>query len=138
MRTLSLLPLAFALTQAAAWAGPQEVQQTEPALSEIQVQAAMPAYKPRPAEINAVKGAYALDNGATLKITHEHNRMYAQLGQGAATELVAVAENKYVAPAQGLTVDYVPIAFGDQIVLSYPADLSMAGSPRVTVTLAAN
>jgi hypothetical protein len=135
MRTLTILPLAFALTQAAALAAPQELQQT-PAMSEIQVQGAS-VYKAQPSERDEVKGVYNLDNGATFKITGQQNRLYAELGQRGVTELVAVSADRFVAPAQNMTVQYVPQAFGDQVVLTYPAELNASASPMVTVTLAA-
>lgn len=138
MRTLTLLPLAFALTQASAFAAPQEPQQTTPAMSEIQVQAAMPVYKTQPMERDEIKGVYKLDNGATFKITGQQNRLYAELGQRGVTELVAVGGDRYIAPAQNLTVQYVPQAFGDQVVLTYPAEMNASASPMVTVTLAVN
>ena len=80
MRTLTLLPIALALTSAAAFAAPQEPQQT-PALPEIQIQGVMvPAYKAQPDERDAVKGVYSMDNGDTFKVTGQQNRLYAELG----------------------------------------------------------
>lgn len=139
MRTLTLtcLPLAFALVQATAFAAPQ-AQQAAPSLGEIQVRGVTPSYKPRPMEIAEVKGNYAMDNGASLKVTNKGNRIYAQLGQRLVTEMVPVAENLYVSPDQRMTMEFRPIAFGDQIVLTYPADMNVASSPMVTVRLAAN
>lgn len=137
MRTFTLLPLAFALTTASVFAAPQEPQQT-PALSEIQVQGAMPVYKAQPAERDAVKGVYKLDNGATFKITGQQNRLYAELGQRGVTELLPIGADRFFAPAQNMTVQYVPQAFGDELVLSYPAEMNASASPMVTVTLAAN
>lgn len=137
MRTFTLLPLAFAVTTAAAFAAPQEPQQT-PALSEIQVQGAMPVYKAQPMERDAVKGVYKLDNGATFRISGQQNRLYAELGQRGTTELVAIGADRFFAPAQNITVQYVPQAFGDELVLTYPAEMNASASPMVTVTLAAN
>lgn len=137
MRTFTLLPLAFAVTTAAAFAAPQEPQQT-PALSEIQVQGAVPVYKAQPMERDAVKGVYKLDNGATFRISGQQNRLYAELGQRGMTELVAIGADRFFAPAQNITVQYVPQAFGDELVLTYPAEMNASASPMVTVTLAAN
>lgn len=137
MRTLTLLPLAIALIGATAYAAPQS-EQTEPTLGEIQVRATAPTYKPTAMEIAQVKGAYALDNGATLTITNENRRLYARLGDHLVTELVPVGENRFVSAGQRMTMEYVPIAFGDQIVLTYPADMNLASSHMVTVRLAAN
>ena len=138
MRTLTCLPLAIALIGATAYAAPQS-EQTEPTLGEIQVRGGvMPSYKLTPAQIDEVKGTYVMDNGATLKITQEHRRLYAQLGQRFVTEMVAVGENRFVSPDQRMTIEYQPIAFGDQVVLTYPADLNLASSPMITIRLASN
>jgi hypothetical protein len=135
MRTVILLPLAFALAHSAAWAGPQS-NSTEPEMSAVQVVGLAPGYKPRPAEIDEIKGVYALDNGMVLKISHERRRLFAQLGERQVAELVAVGANRYEVPGQRMTIEYHPIAFGDEVVLTYPADLNVAGSPMVTVRLA--
>jgi hypothetical protein len=135
MRTLHWLPLVLALIGAAAYAAPQSAQ-TEPTLGEIQVRAVRPTYKLTPAQIDDVKGTYVMDNGSALKITQEHRRLYAKLGDRLVTEMVAVGENRFVSPDQRMTMEYQPIAFGDQIVLTYPADLNVASSPMITVRLA--
>lgn len=138
MRTLFLLPLAFALSQASAIAAPQ-TQQGDPSLSEIQVRGVMPAAaKLQPQQIDEIKGVYALDNGSALKITNVQRRLFAQLGQRDLTELVPVGDNRFVSLDQRMTVEYRPVAFGDEIVLTYPADLNVASSELVTVRLAQN
>ncbi len=138
MRTLFLLPLALALSQASAIAAPQ-TQQGDPSLSEIQVRGVMPAAaKLQPQQIDEIKGVYALDNGAALKITNVQRRLFAQLGQRNLTELVPVGDNRFVSLDQRMTVEYKPVAFGDEIVLTYPADLNVAAAPLVTVRLALN
>jgi hypothetical protein len=137
MRTFTFLPLALALIGATAYAAPQS-DQTEPTLGEIQVRATAPTYKPTPMELAEVKGTYALDNGASLKISNEHRRLFARLGDRLTTELVPVGENRFVSADQRMTIEYIPIAFGDQILLTYPADMNLASSPMITVRLAAN
>lgn len=138
MRTIICLPLAFALIQATAYAAPQ-TEQTEPSLGEIQVRGVAPSYHPRPMEIDEVKGTYALDNGTTVKISNERRRLYAQIGQRMVTEMVPVAENLYLSPDQRTAMELRPAPFGgDQIVLTYPADMNLASSPLVTVRLALN
>ena len=44
----------------------------------------------------------------------------------------------FAAPGQRLTMEWRRAAFGDEIVLTYPADLNVASSPMLTVRLAAN
>ena len=137
MRTLTILSLAMALTQASALAAPQ-APQTEPSLSEIQVTGVMPTYQMQPAQVDEVKGVYRLDNGATFKVSNVHRKLFAQLGQRHLTEMVPLAENLFVSPDQRMTMEFRPTAFGDEILLSYPADLNMADAQMVTVRLAVN
>lgn len=137
MRTLTILSLAAALTQASAFAAPQSPQ-GERSMPEIKVARAMPAYQLQPAQIDEIKGVYKLDNGATLRVSNQHRRLFAQLGQRNLTELVPLAENRFVSPDQRMTMEYHPMAFGDEVVLTYPADLNVADAPMVTVRLALN
>ena len=137
MRTLTCLPLAFALIQATAFAAPPVVQ-TVPSLGEIEVRGVAPAYHPRPMEIAEVMGSYALDNGMTLKLSNERRRLYAQLGQRGVTEMAPVAENVYQSPDRRMTMELRPAAFGGEVLLTYPADMNVASSPMVTVRFALN
>lgn len=139
MRTFTLLPLAIALIGASAYAAPQTEQQApESTLGEIQVRTAGPVYKLTPAQIDEVKGIYVMDNGVPFKITQEHRRLYAHLGQRPVTEMVAVADNRFVSLDRRMVMEYQPMAFGDQIVLTYPADMNVASSPMITARFAAN
>lgn len=140
MRTLTILSLAMALTQASAFAAPQTQQtpQTAPSMSEIQVTSVMPTYRLQPAQVDEIKGVYKLDNGATFKVTNVHRKLFAQLGQRGLTELVPLAENRFVSSDQRMTMEFHPAAFGDEIVLTYPADMNVADTQMVTVRLALN
>jgi hypothetical protein len=135
MRTRILFSLAFSFLQATVVAAPQ-TQQGDATLSEIQVRGIAPVYKLQPQQIDDVKGTYALDNGATLRITNVQRRLFAQLEGRERTELVPVGDNRFVSPGQRMTMEYKPVAFGDEIVLTYPADLNVATAPMVTVRLA--
>lgn len=137
MRTLTILSLAMALTQASAFAAPQ-TSQNEQSMSRIQVPGVTATYKLQPAQIDELKGVYRLDNGLTLKVTNVRRKLYAQLGQRHLTELVPLTDSLFVSPDQRMTMDYRPAAFGDEVVLTYPADLNVASSPMLTVRLAAN
>lgn len=137
MRTLTILSLAAALTQASAFAAPQSPP-SERSMPEIKVARVMPTYQLQPAQIDEIKGVYKLDNGATLKVSNLRRRLFAQLGQRNLTELVPLAENLFVSPDQRMTMEYHPMAFGDEVVLTYPADLNVADAPMVTVRLALN
>lgn len=136
MRPLILLPLAFALSQIAAFAAPQ-APQSDASLSEIQVRSGMPTYKPRPVEIEQVQGVYNLDNGLNLKIATEHRRLYAQLGQRSPTELVPVSENHFASADGRVALEFRPLPFNDEIVLTYPSEPNVATSELITVRFAA-
>jgi hypothetical protein len=113
MRTLVLLPLAFALVYTTSTAGPfsGDVQlRREPGQT----------YQPRPMEAAEVTGVYGLDNGETVKISVERRRLYAQIGLRAPIQLVPVAEHQFVSVDRQVTLQFKPIAFGDQIVVTYP------------------
>lgn len=136
MRTLSCLPLTIALISATAFAAPQ-TEQIPQTLGEIQVRAVMSSHRPTSAQIDEVKGTYAMDNGAYLTITQRQSRMYAQLDQRPVTELVAIGENRFISPDQRMTLEYQSMASADQVLLTYPADASLASSAMITVRLAA-
>jgi hypothetical protein len=108
MRTSVLLPLAFALAHAGAFAAQQ------------------PTYKPRPAEINEIEGMYQLDNGATLKVAEEGRRLVARIGKRFVTDMVPVAEYRYVSPDGRMTMQFKVVAFDGEVVLTYPAELDVA------------
>lgn len=137
MRTLTILSIAIAMSSATAFAAPQEPQ-TEPALSEIQVRSALPVYQLQPQQVADVKGVYVLDNGSTVRITNVNRRLFAQIGERSATELTSTGENRFVSLDQQVTMEYKPIAFGEELVLTYPADQSMSSAGMVRVTLALN
>jgi hypothetical protein len=138
MRTLTLLPVAIALLQVTAFAVAQSGQTEATLLSEIQVRpVAGQTYGPTPMQVAEMKGDYAMDNGETLKISIEHRRLVARVGQGIAAELVPVAENRFASADRRMTMEFKPIAFGDQILLTYPASPDVASSKMITVRLAA-
>lgn len=137
MRTLTCLPLAVALIGATAYAAPQ-AEQTEPALSEIQVHGVMPTYKPTPAQIADVQGTFVFDNGTALKVTKQNRRLFAELGSRGVTEMIPSGENRFVSADQRMSMEYVPEGFNDHLVLIYPADQNVASSPMVTARIAMN
>lgn len=137
MRTLTILSLAMALTQVSALAAPQ-TSQNEQSMSSIQVPGVTATYKLQPGQIDELKGVYKLDNGITLKVSNVRRKLYAQLGERTMTELVPLADNVFVSPDQRMTMEYRPAGFGDEVVLTYPADLNVAAARMVTVRFAAN
>lgn len=140
MRIITLLSLAVAVAQVPALAAPQEPQepQSTSSLSEIQVRSTMPTYQMQPAQLDEVKGVYRLDNGTIFRVTKKHRRLFAQLGDRKLTELLPLTDTRFVSPDQRITMDYIPEAFGDSIVLTYPSDLNLADARMVTVRFAVN
>jgi hypothetical protein len=130
MRTMTLIPLALALVQASAFAGPQTIPgPARPAVGAVPMVA---TYKPRPAEIDDVVGTYKLDSGATLKVKQERRRLYAELDGRGKTEMVPVGEYRYVSPDQRMTFEFNPLPFDGELVLTYPAEPGVAGSEMLT------
>jgi hypothetical protein len=135
MRPLFLLPLAFALSQASAFAAPQ-APQSEAAVSDSQVRSVQPTYKPRPAELEELLGVYPMDNGVNFKIATEHRKLYAQLGQRDLGELVPVSENHFLSPDGRVALEVRLIPFATEIVLTYPSEPNVATSELITVRFA--
>jgi hypothetical protein len=119
MRSLFLLPLAFALSL----------------LSGCATNVAS-GYKLQPHQIDDIKGVFMFDDGTTLKISNVGRKLYAELGQRGKAEMVPVAENHFVVPDQHMTMEYRPSGFGDEIVLTYPVDVNAASGEMVTARLA--
>ncbi len=108
MRTSVLLPLAFAFAHAGAFAAQQAT------------------YQPRADEVEQIKGMYRLDNGATLKVQEQGRRLVARIGRHYVTEMVPVAENRYVSPDGRMTMQFRSLPFDGEVVLTYPAELNDA------------
>jgi hypothetical protein len=66
-------------------------------------------------------------------ISVERRRLYARIGQRAPTELVPVAENNFASADQRVMMEFKPIPFGDQIVLTYPLNPGQASTGMLRV-----
>lgn len=142
MRTLPLVSLAAAaaLLAGSAFAAPP---QDTAAPSEIQVRGPAPApekYTMNTQQLREIAGTYALSNGQSLRLSTWQNRLYADLNQRGMTEMVPVDENVFVAASHDMSMVFKPVAFGDELRLTYRADSGQtAALPQlVTVTLALN
>jgi hypothetical protein len=69
-------------------------------------------------------------------VTARQNRVYAELGQRGVTEMVPVAEYRFVSPDRRMTMAFNPREFDGEVVLTYPADPGVAGSEMVTARVA--
>ena len=112
MRTLTLLTILGAVSlSASAIAAPSVTPDAgSSAITSVQLVPGT-SYKLRPVEFDGVQGTYSLANGQTLKVTAEHRKLYAEIGQQKA-ELVAVAENTFVSRDEDmkLVFDQIPFA----------------------------
>ncbi len=139
MRTLACISLIAALTPAVCTAAPQDSAAPDRIMSEIQVRAPVTrTWYMSPVALAEIQGTYALSNGKSLRLTNMRGKLYADLNQRGLAELVPVAENTFVSRDRDIALEYKPIAFGDEIVLSYKTDALAANSPWVTVRIAAN
>lgn len=140
MRTFACISLIAVLTPAVcAAASPQEAAAPDRVLSEIQVRAPVTkTWYMNPAALSEIRGTYALSNGRSLRLENMRGKLFADLNQRGLTELVPVAENTFVSKDRDIALEYKPIAFGEEIVLSYKVDALAAESPWVTVRIAAN
>lgn len=106
--TLLTATAAFAFS-AAAFAAPAPTPAAAATVMEVQLVNGS-AYKLRPAEFDGVQGSYQLDNGATLRVSAEHRRLYAEIDGAPRTELLAVGENTFVANGKRVVFDQIPFA----------------------------
>jgi hypothetical protein len=59
------------------------------------------AYRMGQAEFHAIRGTYALENGMTLRVYRQQNRLFAEFDNARRLEIVAVSPTTFVAPANG-------------------------------------
>ena len=105
--TLIIATAAIAFS-ATAFAAPAAAPAASAAVMEVQLVNGS-AYKLRPAEFDGVQGSYQLDNGASLRVSAEHHRLYAEM-DGTRTELLPVAANTFVANGKRVVFDQIPFA----------------------------
>ena len=118
--TLLLFAIAMMLAASAASAAP-------PAIT--------PTYQLQPAQVQEITGVYRLDNGSSLQVTNQRRTLFVELGRRGAVEMVAMAENHFDSLDRRMTMEFRPIAFGDEIVLTYPSDVDAADAANVTMRL---
>ena len=118
MRTLTLLTLLGAATLSASALAAPSVTPDAGSSAMVAVQL-IPgtSYKLRPVEFDGVQGTYNLANGQTLKVSAEHRKLYAEIGQNKA-ELVAVAENTFVSRDEDMKVVFDQIPFANEVVVT--------------------
>jgi mannose-6-phosphate isomerase-like protein (cupin superfamily) len=132
MRTPTLFFFAMAMMLVASTAA------AAPQASPANRSTTTPTYQLQPAQVQEVTGVYRLDSGGVIKVTNQRRKLFVELGQHGPVEMVPVAENHFVSLEGRMTMEFRPIAFGDEIVLTYPSDFNVADAKPVTVRLAAD
>jgi hypothetical protein len=115
---LVLACLGAATLSLSACAEPVVVSPTAAANSTVLVEAnANPAYKPAPGEVQDIKGAFRLEDGRTLTLSNNRNKVFAEL-DGKREELLPVAENRFIGRDSGTGVAISRVPFADEVVVT--------------------
>jgi hypothetical protein len=107
---------AAALSFSAAAAPASGDANTSTELTAVQV-VANSGYKLRQAEFDGVQGTYSLDDGSTLRVKGDHNKLYAEVN-GTRKEIVAKAAHVFASRD-----DAIRLVFEDNVA-SYDVKLS--------------
>ena len=138
MRTLACISLIAAMSLAVPCAGasPQE----ERGLSEIQIIApVIRSWYMNPQQLAEVQGTFILSTGGVLRLTSTRGgKLYGDLDRRGETELVPIAENVFVSKDRSMAIEYKPVPFDDEVVLSYKTDVVAGKQGFVTEHLAFN
>lgn len=104
MRIAQVLTLigAAALSLSAA-AGPANTAGNADSMATVNV--AHETYKLRSADLSAVPGTYALDDGRTLRVSAEHRKLYAEV-DGVKKEILKVGGTRFASRDDSLRVSF--------------------------------
>jgi hypothetical protein len=141
MRSSSvLLSLSTLIVLAAACDAGAQAVPTAPGepnvLPEISVVAAMPRYPIRLEQARAVRGIYQMSNGWTMEVKPDWRRVYVQIDQRAAVEVVPISPFKFVSADGNMAMEFALGVRGDEVVLRYLPEGSTAQAVVLTSTLA--
>ena len=118
MRTLTLLTILGAVSASASALAAPSVTPDAGSSAMVAVQLVPgTSYKLRPAEFDGVQGSYNLANGQTLKVSADHRKLYAEIGQSK-TELIAVAQNTFVSRDDDMKLVFDQIPFATDVALT--------------------
>lgn len=117
MRTLTLLTLLGAVSASAFAAPPTaNVDAANNALVSVQtIQGSK--YKLTPVEFKGVQGNYTMSNGQVLRVSEAQHKLFAEVGD-TRSELVAVAENTFVARDADMKLVFDQIPFATDVVMT--------------------
>jgi hypothetical protein len=77
----------------------------------------MPVYRLAPGQAEAVRGAFKLEDGRTLKLTNWQNKVFMELG-GTREQLLPVSGTEFVAPRSGARLALEQEAFAGKVTLT--------------------
>lgn len=83
----------------------------------VLVQASATPYKPTPAEVQDIKGAFKLDDGRLMTVSNKRNKLFVEL-DGKREELVPLGENRFVTRDSGTVVAFNQLPFAHEVVLT--------------------
>jgi hypothetical protein len=118
--------------------------QTEPEDTSVRIpgyQIQLPAqpYRLMPGDFNDFKGAYEMSNGDTMVLRQYGRKMFAEVGDGPRTEIVAAARNEFVSVDQRLKMtlnkQYDGPVTGELLMATPQQALGQAGGAGVLVTI---
>lgn len=118
--------------------------QTEPEDTSVRIpgyQIQLPAqpYRLMPGDFDDFKGAYEMSTGDTMVLRQFGRKMFAEVGDGARTELVAAARNEFVSVDQKLKMTLNKhddgLVRGELLMATPQQALGGAGGAGVLVTL---
>ncbi len=80
-----------------------------------------------PDEFQYIGGRYNLDNGATLRFTQFHNKLYAQVAELPPTQVMMLGQNMFAAPDNSIKMTFQPdpSGFSTGVTVRYTTDKSM-------------
>jgi hypothetical protein len=119
MRTPTLLAIfGAAMLSAAAYAGPTSItpDASSPAMASVQTIQGAP-HKLHAEDADAVVGRYDLSDGQILRVSFEHRKLFAEVGDRK-TELVPAGRNTFVSLADDTRFVFDQLPFANDVAIS--------------------
>jgi hypothetical protein len=96
-------------------------------------------YRLMPGDFSDFKGAYDMSNGDTMVLRQYGRKLFADIGDGPRTEIIAAARNEFVSVDEQLKMtlnrNFDGLVKGELLMALPPQGMGQAGRAAVTVTL---